>query len=279
MKLLSSDLRLMRTLLYRLLLFSLLTLLTQVGGLLYLLYLPMVQVIKRRVTNKTLARGIRFAAFCTVYMLGSWLLISPLARLNGRVPMPVFSEAQLQPANYFYVLANRHFVQPELRAATIEVAKQMGEEVTLYYLDAGFPFIDGFPLLPHRSHDDGQKLDLAFIYHQSKGQELLEGSPSWLGYGYLEKPRSGESNQPLACKQQGYWHYSLLSSIVPQDRNYTFSEPLNRKLLLKLSAHPSVDKIFIEPHLKSRLGLSSRSNIRFHGCAAVRHDDHIHIQL
>ncbi|MFT5619364.1 MAG: hypothetical protein ACI85I_002607, partial [Arenicella sp.] len=38
-------------------------------------------------------------------------------------------------------------------------------------------------------------------------------------------------------------------------------------------------KVFIEPHLKTRLGLENYSKIRFHGCQAVRHDDHIHVQL
>lgn len=27
--------------------------------------------------------------------------------------------------------------------------------------DASFPFLDGFPLPPHLSHDDGEKADLA----------------------------------------------------------------------------------------------------------------------
>jgi hypothetical protein len=39
-----------------------------------------------------------------------------------------------------------------------------------------------------------------------------------------------------------------------------------------------IGKIFIEPHLKTRLKLTS-DKIRFHGCQAVRHDDHIHVQL
>ncbi|MBB3160132.1 hypothetical protein FHS25_000564 [Rhizobium laguerreae] len=37
-------------------------------------------------------------------------------------------------------------------------------------------------------------------------------------------------------------------------------------------------KIFIEPHLKNALGIAD-SHIRFQGCRAARHDDHIHIQV
>lgn len=37
-------------------------------------------------------------------------------------------------------------------------------------------------------------------------------------------------------------------------------------------------KILIEPHIPARLGVSSRA-IRFQGCRAARHDDHIHNQI
>lgn len=199
--------------------------------------------------------------------------------MSGRVPLPVFSEKQLKPANYFFVLSNRHYVKPELLKATLDVANQMGKAVTLYYLDANFPFFDGFPLLPHRSHDDGGKLDLAFIYEKSSTGQLLKGSPSWLGYGYLEAPAPQEYNQPADCAQRGYWQYSLLSYLVPQNSKFTFQNTQNRQLLLKLAQHPAIGKIFIEPHLKARLRLEGYKKIRFHGCAAVRHDDHIHLQL
>lgn len=39
-----------------------------------------------------------------------------------------------------------------------------------------------------------------------------------------------------------------------------------------------VGKIFIEPHLAQTLGLND-PKVRFQGCRAARHDDHIHIQL
>jgi hypothetical protein len=39
-----------------------------------------------------------------------------------------------------------------------------------------------------------------------------------------------------------------------------------------------LQKIFIEPHLKNALGIAD-SHIRFQGCRAARHDDHIHIQV
>ena len=39
-----------------------------------------------------------------------------------------------------------------------------------------------------------------------------------------------------------------------------------------------IDKIFLEPHLKDRFGLQS-PKVRFAGCRAARHDDHLHVQI
>ncbi|NNE79114.1 MAG: hypothetical protein HKN18_02480 [Silicimonas sp.] len=44
------------------------------------------------------------------------------------------------------------------------------------------------------------------------------------------------------------------------------------------TALPAGGKIFLEPHLADRLGVAG-DKVRFQGCRAARHDDHIHIQL
>lgn len=49
-----------------------------------------------------------------------------------------------------------------------EMAHTFPGTVTLY-LDANFPFFDGFPLLPHLSHVDGRKRDIAYYYADSMG--------------------------------------------------------------------------------------------------------------
>ena len=41
---------------------------------------------------------------------------------------------------------------------------------------------------------------------------------------------------------------------------------------------PRLGRMLLEPHLDQRLGLSD-PRLRFQGCRAARHDDHIHIQL
>ncbi len=39
-----------------------------------------------------------------------------------------------------------------------------------------------------------------------------------------------------------------------------------------------LEKVLLEPHLVRRLGLSSPL-LRFQGCRAARHDDHLHLQI
>lgn len=263
-----------------LLLIALLTLVTQVGGLVYLIYKPIGRYIQKRNPSTWVNWFKRVGLFVGLYLFASLFIIPFLAPLGGRVALPLTND-QLKPAYYFYCLANRHYVKPALRKSILEVADQMPEEVVLVYLDANFPFWDGFPLLPHLSHNDGKKLDLVFIYRNRSNQKLANRALSWLGYGLVEGPQSGEHDQPKTCASKGYWQYNLLSKFTPQYsvKNYQFDVPLNKKLIQQLSRQARIQKIFIEPHLKTRLGLQSNSKVRFHGCQAVRHDDHIHIQL
>jgi len=56
-------------------------------------------------------------------------------------------------------------------------------------LDANFPFFDGFPILPHLSHNDGNKIDIAFYYGDpSIGQYLRGKAKSPIGYWGFERP-------------------------------------------------------------------------------------------
>lgn len=59
---------------------------------------------------------------------------------------------------------------------------------------------------------------------------------------------------------------------------YIIPEKGTKALAQLILKQKNVGKLFIEPHLKTRLNLTSKK-VRFHGCKAVRHDDHIHFQL
>ncbi len=178
---------------------------------------------------------------------------------------------------------NRHYVRPALKTAAVDAARSMHEKfpgTTVNYLDANFPFINKFPLLPHLSHNDGKKLDLAFCYRMSATNKDTNDCPSAIGYGVCEEPLPHEKNTAAFCAANGYWNYSVLTYIIPQKNKKMFSldEGRTRELVQQLTAQKAIGKLFIEPHLIERLKLQS-DKIRFHGCQAVRHDDHIHIQL
>jgi hypothetical protein len=144
------------------------------------------------------------------------------------------------------------------------------------YLDANFPFLNGFPLEPHLSHSDGKKLDLTFLYtHNGIPTNYC---PSFIGYGGSEKPKNGEEDRPSYCENKGYWQYNILTKLIPIDTSIRFDEQRTKAFMQILVKNKSIKKILLEPHLKQRLNLTSQK-IRLHGCHAIRHDDHVHIQL
>lgn len=275
----------MFTFIRRISIVSLLTVLTQVGGVVYLFYQLIKVFIKKKRTNK-LSSIARTAIFIGLYLITTFFFIPPIAKQFGRVPLPYFATqtSNIKPLKSFTYLLNRHYVKPKLLATTTNIANALKREYPesqVVYLDANFPFWNGFPLLPHLSHNDGKKLDLAFIYKDAKTQKTTNSSPSFIGYGVFEGPRKRELNQPNNCRKKGYWQYGFLGYLTPQwnKEKMVIDEVSNKKLLQLLAEHKAIGKVFIEPHLKTRWGLKSYNKIRYHGCHAVRHDDHIHIQL
>lgn len=115
----------------------LLTLVTQVGGLAWLL---------------SLAFAWRWLGFLLSYaaLFGVAHLAAPAL---GRQPVPCFGEP-LRMQSVAYCLTLRNFVTPEMaqvaRTAAEAVARDYPGTVTLA-LDGSFPFLDGMPLLPHLS--------------------------------------------------------------------------------------------------------------------------------
>ncbi len=264
------------------LIFLLLTVLTQTGGVIFLLMIPLFRLIDRKAGSKLKRRILKPLSFAAVYLFSAFLLVPFIAGMFGRVPLPVFG-GHLQPLTLWTCALNRHYVRPELKETLLRISEKMTEKypgAVTAYLDASFPFFDGFPMLPHLSHNDGRKLDLAFFYTDSEtGEQLNDAAPSWMGYGVFEEPRPGEQNMPEICAKKGYWQYSYPKYLAPQwnKDDYSFDSERTAALLSLLANEAYIGKIFIEPHLKQRMNLSS-AKIRFHGCRAVRHDDHVHVQ-
>ena len=253
------------------LLVLILTILTQVGGIVLLIALFIGLFFKRRVAVKTTS------VFIGVYLLFTFLLIPLVAPKFGRVKVQETDQVKL--VSTLYILCNRNYVVPELNDLLQDLGADLADEnIQLNVLDANFPFIDGFPLLPHRSHNDGRKVDLSLIYETSDGQ-ISQEVKSRSGYGVFEAPKGKEPKQYEICMEKGNFYYDLAKYLKfgKVNKDLVFSEKGTRILINALTSS-DIGKLFVEPHLKQRLRLS-HPKIRFQGCKATRHDDHIHIQL
>jgi murein endopeptidase len=71
-----------------------------------------------------------------------------------------------------------------------------------------------------------------------------------------------------------------MRNIWPQGAkdDYHFDTGLTHELIAAYARDKQIGKIFLEPHLKTRLSLAY-GKISGVQCEAVRHDDHFHIQL
>lgn len=251
------------------LLFILLTAITQVGGLALLAGLWMARFFMFR---------FRVATFTIVaYILLTYLIVPFLAPAFGREK--VRNSKVIKPTNYMTMLLNRNYVRPQLNGLLQRASVKLPQGVDLRYLDASFPFIDGFPMLPHLSHNDGKKIDISFVYTDSDGI-LTNAKPSRSGYGIFEGPASGEFDQTQQCKGMGYWQFDLARYLTLGEtgKGLKFSVKYTRQLLFSLLSERDLGKVFLERHLKERMNLHD-TRLRFQGCGSVRHDDHIHIQL
>ena len=251
------------------LVFVFLTITTQIGG--------VILVLTAIGTRKRNNRFTLPLAFTSVYLLCTFLIIPPLAKVFGREK--ISNNSKLRPTSYWTVILNRNYVEPHLNDVLQDIANDLPEDYELRYLDACLPFINGFPLLPHLSHNDGKKIDVSFMYVEESGTPT-NLKPSRSGYGVFEAPRDNEFNQINQCKRQGHWQYdySKYLTLGTPNKELKFSETRTKILINSMLKNSNTHKIFIEPHLKQRLGIKNQK-VRFHGCGAVRHDDHIHLQI
>ncbi len=257
---------------------GLLTVLTQVGGVILWVCLPILAQVP--VPGRVKRKAVQAGVFGILYLAAILLVIPALASLNGRVPLPMAASqaVPLQPASALFYLLARNYVTPPLlnvlEWTTVAVVRQFpGTKVQ--YLDACFPFFNGFPMLPHLSHDDGKKVDLVFMYQDAQTGRPLSKPPSWIGYGAYEQPSAGEVQPCRGVTSPLRWNFDRLQPLFASAR----MDPVRTKVLVEtLSREPAVQKILLEPHLKARMNIRS-DKVRFQGCRAARHDDHMHVQL
>ncbi len=241
----------------------LLTVLTLIGGLAWLIAL----VLTRRTRTLLLVFLITYTAL--------WAGTRIAAPTMGRVAIPCIDNGPTRAKGLspLYCAMNRTYVTPELAGLLDALAEHMHGQfpgTRTRVLDAGFPFPAGVPLLPHLSHDDGRKVDLAFWYEGGKWR-----SP--IGYWAFEDP--GPDDPDLCSDIDGLTLRWNMTALQPMIRDLALDETRTAEALRWLAANlPATGKVFIEPHLADRLGATGEK-IRFQGCRAARHDDHIHVQL
>jgi hypothetical protein len=259
--------------------FSLLTLITQIGGIIFLLTLVTFPLINRKINSRLIRFSAKVLSFIVLYSLSTLIAIPILAKQYNRVPLPMFETNGLKPRTIFTCILNRHYCKPQLRTTALSVAGKMQQQypgTVVNYLDSSFPLGNNFPLFGHLSHGDGRKLDVAFHYIERKSGKQSQTTPSFDGYLVYEGPLNGEFDQQQACRQKGFKDLNYGSG--NDHTEFLFDGQRTRSLTNFFASEPAIEKIFIEPHLETRLGLTN-PKVRFQGCHAARHDDHIHVQV
>lgn len=196
----------------------------------------------------------------------------------GLVTLPCDASTPLEPTRPYYCRRDRHFVTPTTRDALIDTATAMrrlhpGE--VLRFMDASGP--DGRkPFPPHRSHGDGRQIDLGLYYTDVQGRPLnvFPATDRYGGYWPAEPPRPGKE---VACPQGRPGRAEKPDP--PADRPWRLDEARTKALVETLIADRRVRRVLIEPHLERRFGLWGHPKLRFAGCQAARHDDHLHVDF
>jgi hypothetical protein len=261
----------------------LLTLLTQIGGLVMLLVWGLSRLALPRAMGAWLRAAINALLFVIAYAAISALVVPPLAALAARVPLPCRAQPDraFAAGSVLICALNRHYVVPDLVVVLNELSGEIERAfpgTTTLFLDANFPFLNRFPLLPHLSHSDGRKLDLAFYYADAEGRYLPAVTRSPIGYWAFEQPSASDAS-PCAARSwlSLRWDLDFLQDKFPDRVLEPRRTSAALQWLLSEGSRFKVDRVFVEPYLAARLGVASPA-LGFQGCRAARHDDHIHIQ-
>lgn len=206
-------------------------------------------------------------------LLAGPALADATATANGLVPLPCLRKGPLQPQSRDYCVAARHYVTPTARDALARAASGVAQAhpgAVVRYMEASWPRAKR-PMPPHVSHGNGRQVDLAIFYEDASGR--LRPPPTATGYNAFEPPRR-EADR--VCRGVAGHH---AQPDPPASRRWRLAEATTATLIRRLSADPSVRRIFVEPHLKARLGFADDPKVRFAGCNVARHDDHLHVDF
>jgi hypothetical protein len=141
-----------------------------------------------------------------------------------------------------------------------------------------FRSFDGFPLMPHLSHRDGLKVDLAYYYREADGRPVFwTARPVRSATGPMR--RRGRRGSTPCANATAEPALGLRRAAVAGDAP---GRPERMRAMLAWLTTEGrtygLRKILIEPHLKQRWA-PGVDMVRFQGCRAARHDDHLHLEL
>ena len=94
---------------------ALLTILSQVGGVILLLWLVIFRFFKKKLSNPWLRRGVNLGGFVIFYLFFMFAIIPPLARIQDRVPLPISKSGALIPVSYWTAIFGRNYIKSEGR--------------------------------------------------------------------------------------------------------------------------------------------------------------------
>jgi hypothetical protein len=263
------------------LLFILLTILSQVGGIILLIWLLIYRSFNEKIKNIWIRKTSNILGFIAFYMIFNLLIIPPLARLDGKVPLPLSKSGDLVPVTYWTAIFMRNYISVKGKESLETISAQFAQKhpgIKVKYMDCNYPFcfdvkgkknvwiLEG--LVPHLSHK-GDKADIAFVYNDDNGNPS-NLTPTAIGYGSCVDPKKNEPQIP--CDS---WMYSFMYRNMPNS-GYELNNIISAQLV-KMFRKYTYDKILIEKHLKVRFNLRGRFGIA--GCNSVRHDDHFHVNL
>jgi hypothetical protein len=255
----------------------LLTLFTQVGGILLWPFWHWVFSLWSG-KNRWQRNSLRCAMFTLIYLTLSQTLVPLIAHRTGRIPLPIMASAELPlgPLNILYPLLQRNYVRHHVHTSfttSVKAATSKNPGMVVRYLDAGFPF-PVIPLLPHLSHRDGRKIDVAFQFQRDGN--YVDQALSPIGYWGYAKESKGRDCAGGGKKFAGLtiplrWDFDWLQPLWP---NLDLDKERNRALFSALEKEKALKHILLEPTLKKVL---PSTKLAENSCNVARHDDHFHL--
>jgi|GEM_PF-4097547 len=265
------------TRLYRLLyicLVLILTIITQVGGILIWPFLSM-----NPHDIGWFLQVKRFAYPLLSYCIGSQLLLPLISPLWGMEALPCSSDSNLQPLSHHTCFFNRNYINSDALETLMKIERNMerlAPQQPILYLDANFP-LPYMHMLPHLNHSKGDSIDLAFFWKNPETGAYAP-PPSPIGYGGFVSPEKPRVCHPYDSYQIAgrialdlRWDYDWLQ---PFRSNAVLNTSLTQTLMGFLAKQQNVESITLEPHLHPKIGTNKTIA---NSCKISRHDDHLYV--